>query len=663
MELANFPSEVLAEITAYTHGSAAIVSLWKCGNAVLQTKLSQCITKLDLKDQRLVSQSRFPKLICSLKNLRSLVLDRGNWPLMSSSRQLFQEIQSLPLTKLEELNLTCSFDHSALEFFKFQDGAGSSSKTAHTGSKITLWNLSHCFPTLRTLKLAFGDELSIPLNDLLRGLPSTLTHLAIPLPDIKDCQAPLLSLLPTDLLHLEATIAISETAAMDLSPSSPPWRKPPPHLHTITSIVIRYPDAVSSFKFLPRTITTCDIQCYYWTSDLVATLPPGFQGITIEHCSQLDPVVSHWIPPLAREMTLLSYTIEHLATTLHFFESLPKTLNTLYLAQEHQDYEWPVAMTSSFSPAAFWPPGLTSLNISPYLLSSEHLGTLPVTLTSLMVTWSSGEPIDCAQLPRGLEELYVFLQSDLSTLSLLPGFSNSLRSLALFADGTGSKVSWQILTVLPSSLRSLEVESDLDPWMSCLHDDIKLPPSLTKLEVSYWPHDCFAQLPSSLRSFTVSNSHFLASYGADTIDYFEKLPAGLEDINMRFRGDKSSMNICCTGTSFSQLVNLKSIRANLRFDGSLFKTISEKLPKLTMLSVDEICLTPEYAPMIPLNLELNMGTMNEAEIKTWATYWPPASEWVSHLRTALSYSSVARARRIKAKEYAQQYPAPQNYKL
>ena len=660
MELANFPSEVLAEITAYTHGSAAIVSLWKCGNAVLQSKLSQCITKLDLKDQRLVSRSRFPKLICSLKNLRSLALDRGNWPLMSSSRQLASEINSLQLLKLETLDLKCMLGDDALELFNGENNLTLPSESVHTGTVTTFWNLTHSFPMLRTLKVAFGVPLiGIPTKDLLLSLPSTLTHLAMPLDDIYDHDTPLMSLLPTDLLHFEATIAVYTVLISSLS-SCPVWSNPPPHLHTIEEILLT--TRPTSYEFLPRTLTKCELGRSNWTSEAIASLPPGFGNIVIESYEG-ESIVS--FPPLARKVTLRSHG---LITSSHVLTSLPKALTSLTLAHRYDEYNNNeiASLVVNFSfPIMHWPPGLVNLHLIPYLLTNQHLEALPTSIKSLGFAWGSNDPIDCSKLPRRLEVINVSLHRSYQSLSLLPGFPNTLTTLCLFTTHPQPVLDSKILTVLPSSLQSLELQSTLESWINCTHDDIKFPASLTSLELSHWPHKWFSLLPSSLRSFVLYHSPFEASFCPnETTDYFEHLPTTLETIFVQFTGDMH-LDIVWSGTSFSKLINLKDIHTNLRFDPSIFQTISDKLPKLQRFSAKRISLTPEYAMLIPPHLHLFISIIIENEMKLYGSHWPPEHVWTSRgsFRCAVDAAKSAGARRTKAEVYAKQYPAPKAFEF
>ena len=654
MELANFPSEVLAEITAYTHGSAAIVSLWKCGNAVLQKKLSQCVTQLDLADRRLVSRSRYPKFIASLKNLRSLVFDRGNWPLMSSSRQLASELHGLQLLKLETLDLSCSLDSDAMELFNGENNLTLPSESVNTDSITTFWNLTHSFPMLRTLKVTFGTDPLIPTKDFLLSLPSTLTHLKMSLDDIYDPNTPLMSLLPTDLLHFEAAIVLTIDSIQNLS-SSMTWCHPPPHLHTISSI--RPMGGVRSFEFLPRTLTCCFFSVHDWTSALIASLPPGFSSVTIGSYVASHEGESICFPPLARDVTLRSHA---LVTSLQVLKALPMGLTSLKLVHNSP-------VENSFPLNSFWPPGLTDLYITSLLLTNQHFEALPNSLKTLTFAWGSNDPIDCSKLPRRLEELNVSLHERYQSLSLLTGLSNTLTTLRLFATHPHAVLDSKTLTVLPSSLQSLELQSTDDSWMNCTQDDIKYPTRLTSLKLSHWPHKWFSLLPSSLRSFRLSSSPFEASFCPnETTDYFEHLPSTLEIIFVQFSGDMH-LDIVWSGTSFSKLINLGCIVTSFRFDASIFKTISDKLPRLHRFDVREISLTPEYAMLIPPHLRLFIYKVIDSEMALYAAHWPPESSWgwskCFRSSSAIAAAPIASARRTKAEVYVKQYPAPKVFEF
>lgn len=531
MMLANFPIEVLTEITALTQCSDALLLLWKCGSRILQAKLAQCVTIFDLKDKRLVSRSRYPRLISSFLNLRSLSLNRGKWPLMSSGYQLSAELSSLRLPKLETLALTGGHCDSALVRCNDDDQLEHPVQTAYSPVKTLLWNLSESFPMLRTLKLDFKTRNRKALHV---GLPSTLTHLAMPMDNITNFNTPYMSLLPADLLHLEASIyiTVSPEVVPNLTPSCLAWANPPRDLHTISSVSLTGANP-SSFGFLPRTMTHCNLGSISWTVELIATLPPGFGTIELD-CGL--PNASELIPPMVRRIS--SHTFKKLPTSINFFESLPRTLTTLKLEHWYDDSEeWPAKDATSLH-SSFWPPALTTLDIMPYLLNENDIETLPTTLKHLEFCWNSEAPIDCSKLPRGLAKLNVLLNDDFGTLSLLPGFSDSLTTLSLIAVSKEGTLDSKILSVLPSSLRWLDLQSTL---LSISCEDIKWPTALTKLSLSFWPFDMLSLFPPSLRHFNVIST-LEDSFSPDlTKDYFEHLPVSLETIDLYFESGGSTL--------------------------------------------------------------------------------------------------------------------------
>lgn len=154
--LANLPKELLAQILCRTSTSFLIISLWKCGDHHLIKQLASAITFLDLKDTRLASTSRYPKLISELTNLRYLSINRGSHPLMDCSRSLSQEIQKIQGSNLETLKF-CSAE-AASAFRRHSDANDEDGDPIFIEAMYELGSsplyMSHVFPQLTTFEIA-----------------------------------------------------------------------------------------------------------------------------------------------------------------------------------------------------------------------------------------------------------------------------------------------------------------------------------------------------------------------------------------------------------------------------------------------------------------------------------------------------------------------------
>ena len=49
--LADLSADVIAQILDYADTSYLVIDLWKCGNAILNTKLAQSVATVSLKDR------------------------------------------------------------------------------------------------------------------------------------------------------------------------------------------------------------------------------------------------------------------------------------------------------------------------------------------------------------------------------------------------------------------------------------------------------------------------------------------------------------------------------------------------------------------------------------------------------------------------------------
>ena len=672
MELTNFPSEVLAEIFSLEGSSNAVIQLWKCGSRLLQAKLALAVESLDLKDRNVHSSSRYPKCISSLKKLRVLKLDRGTWPIMSSGPQLSSELRSLKLDRLETLHIIGAefiFLISALEHLNSANAEANTVETMYERGESTLWNLNTSFANLTSLKLNVGDSAILIPSHLFPGLPSTLTHLAIPSYRINNDIEPFMSLLPRNLLHLETTLQVAIFGySPTRTPKLVPWQNPPPRLHTISRLVLMGDGTTPTFAFLPRSLTSMETNLD-WTPSLIATLPPAFAILRLESTlilpqepTRLD--ITEFLPSQLRSLTLNSRALQSLCTSPHFFPSLPKTLTELICDSDYDGYLWPVKAVD-LTTNDFWPPGLTSMVLIAFNLTSEDLDTMPTTLKLLHTTWNASSPLDFSKLPRILSDFDVYVgnsNEDVEHLTLIPGLPGSLTRLVI--EARDQTMDSKFLDLLPSSLLILEIHCCDGRWFT--ESSLKWPPNLTQLCVD----DCtsfseFSSLPSSMKHLWLFFSSFEPQCGED---HFKDLPVSLETFKVTWMNEYSEMekpsSTPWSGTSFSNLVNLREICMVSCFEPSILKTLSEKVPKLQSLDVSEIPFSEEYAPLMPQRLRnLTFRILSDLDTENWAPYWPVAASGIVYgIFSSASDKSLElmKARRKKAKHEARTYPAAQS---
>ena len=197
MSLNILSADILGLIFNTSHNSRHVLNLWKTGDRILQHKLSLSITFLDIRDSRLHSTSRYPKLISCFTKLSTLHVDRGNAWLMDTPAHLSRELAKLP-PSLTSLSLSSRDAPSSLLNYGFSDAVV---KNSYNRGGSDLCDLSQLFPSLQSLTIAdFGGQSSIAYSDF-AGLPSSLIRLH--LPSIKEPRPFMQGKLPQSLTDVD----------------------------------------------------------------------------------------------------------------------------------------------------------------------------------------------------------------------------------------------------------------------------------------------------------------------------------------------------------------------------------------------------------------------------------------------------------------------------
>lgn len=285
--LSELPPEILGEILTGKHYSYLVIALWKCGDLRLNRNLANGITYINLKDTKLTSTSRYPKLLSQLKNLRYLSLDRGKHPLNGEPWCLAAELLLLQGSKLETLQIVESKAFQSLFAYSAPVPPHTTPTpiyTQHSNGTSRFLDFSTLFPLLTKLK--FGPETRQgehldrnPWGDL-AGLPPALTRLSMGhVSYVKPQGTPsrVMALLPRSLISWKLFGKFHGTFAVD----DPFWVDPPPHLQVLDKIHSTLIRGHHNYECLPRTLTHLSFRPPNHASfhDNYLTLPPTLTSL------------------------------------------------------------------------------------------------------------------------------------------------------------------------------------------------------------------------------------------------------------------------------------------------------------------------------------------------------------------------------------------------
>lgn len=505
MALLSLPVSILA--TILREDSFLIVNLWKCGSKLLNRKLVDGIEYLDLKDERLDTTSRFPKLISFLPNLRYLSLNRGGYYLMASATDLNGQWMSGNWSKLETLSLSCN---GSLESFWAFEGAIDKygnplySLTQYDDTESNFFDMSSVFPRLTTLKIV-GFSF-IKCNDF-SGLPNTLTSLTTSVVHLKDRYQRVCATLPRSLLEWKTTIEVrssKRSSAPAALVSLEFWESAPPNLHTIDCINDMTDDTRLDVISLPKSLTKCHFTSFDIprSIDLVRQLPSGFKDIAVDLTTGTGLSLPIDYPSLGLPSQISSLLIRLnpliFPQFIALIPTLPSTLTSLSI--ENAELDWSL-LPSYDGDESFWPPHLTRLTTSPYTFPFAHAGLLPNTLTAADLTFYGNGTIDGVELPAALTALkLLLLDVSVDEFDIGPCFPSNLRVLTITCPAFGRNLKVDFLNHLPSSLIYLDMRGFR---FSRVRNDnmIRFPPKLESLYTRKYQTSWISALPSTLTSF------------------------------------------------------------------------------------------------------------------------------------------------------------------
>lgn len=575
--LSKLPGAILDEIFKGEHSSFLVVTLWKCGDSLLNNKLARDITYIDLKDTQTQFASSFPTMLSRLSSLRTLRIDRGSFKLMPPKGDLATQLSMLTTSGLEIFKISSS-DSTAL--FRAFIGSG--------GPKTPIKSLVGSFDALRSLSLPN----SLPANAI-PDLPPNLTFLEAPGFDITLASAPIFSALPKHLETWHGQFNISpmdgqnviKDAELVRSALQRIFADPPPHLSTIFCIMTKskpfdyWPSNVG-FSYIPRTINVAEglyrLDCL--TMDELRTIPPVTTKIIISGLSEEwkshPPQPAEWMALLPLHLERLEFEGQPIPFSLEFLRHLPRSLKKLTTSglSALRELRWCDEMKAP----GFWPPGLTDLALYCEGITTEAIACLPASISTF---WWHLDEKNVAFLPNlktltlnvSQNEIVFYPQSVLDHAAAshveqgLPG-KFDLDSASLPGD------SLETLHLFFSYAMPFNLDNDF------------LPRRLKKLSLHRFRMDWFEKLPRTLTFFSCSDLRNLPIFNDSTEprDYFSALPSGL--VELMLRNDEIEKRSRWPALCFSSLPHLKEL---LCYDLGWFDTeVLANLPIIKRLIID-----------------------------------------------------------------------------
>ena len=451
MSLADCP-RYFFDLVFPPHASHLALRLYKCNNRLLNTKL-QSITRISLEHSGGFYQ-KIPRFISELPSVASLSVAVGTltpglllWPSV---------LESIPKS-INSLELHCDDSHCFLLH------GGSLPPTQVPKNEIPsdlppLIDLSAVFPHLTTLKLRIFEK------ELLRFLPSTLTHLSIG----DTFNLPFMSLLPRSLEIFDCKIEVfNEYAETDFQMDD-----------FLSDLTLGPPN-----MRLPQEISTA-----------ISTSPTLF-----------DPIPFHWTSKLPEGLEYLEDSSERFPPQL--LAAAPRSLTQLELMYLTDWPDYLQLYKDKKSGGAndywsIWPPSLLTLDLSVPALDQPTMEAIPKSLTKLTIHLdgkSDEVRIAASQLPPHLTSLALAfgrrIDSDLYIDGVLPSSLHHLRVSGLFEVALAPKCN------LPPSITSLNLET-----LKTLSGAISpLPIALIKIVIRKWETSWFSLLPRTVASIEIAS--------------------------------------------------------------------------------------------------------------------------------------------------------------
>ena len=589
--LSTLSTEVLSLLLS-DKSSFLVVSLWKCGDVALNRKLAKTIRHVDLKDVRLDSTSRYPKMLASLPNLRSLSLNRGEYHLTGSYTELISRLLLLPTDKLEKLSLKCA-EVSAM----LLDPRALALSTGPQTSFV--YDLSTNFPALTSLSLKCGKLPSGKEPIHLIRLPPQLIILKTPKFVFSSDSEAIFSHLPRTLTSWKSQFTWRDKSlthpAIVQAAFSRIFEDAPPNLsHLSKWQSINMPQYTRFADFLPKSLSTFEPE-----NDFDLNV---FDGLQCAISEVLIPA-NRYLESLARKQDILNKVnftslfldlpySQHLGLP-NTIVTLPRTLTQLTISTYNIVIDDFIETTSK---PDFWPPQLVTLSFSGPLPQAV-VKTLPKSLTSLTMSYDDQTDKDrIALIPHNLSHFNLTAPEPINQWDMAPKEESLLSKLHLVSHTLDEK----ILSKLPDSVTDLFLIYDPESHICDPLQPIPLPCRLYSLSMESFSYAWFPSLPRTLVLFHIGSLvDFEEKELRHGVDLFDVLPSGLKSLALRVQGSNSNL---LSAASFSTLPSLKVLSVTV---GTFEPEVLEHLPiRLVFLEIKLSHLDEKMARFIPRFLDI-----------------------------------------------------------
>ena len=655
--LSALPAEIIGLIVDFPDASYIVIQLWQCGDRILNRKLSQGVTLVDLKCHPLANCT-VPLVISELQSLRHLSLCSHSY--LVNETHCWPPIIRSWSNSLESLSITSRTASTCFNNINSLDPTKTITSTYSRGTSSSI-ELETLFPRLHTLAVASTGKIGFLTPDLFAALPSSLTHLEAYIKlEYSDTTTSYLSKLPTGLLRLAGRIEPSGLNDPDLLATV--FRFDVAHAPKGLQVLEgNHPATMQELEtslyetWLPKSLLevewTSASGCFYWSPSLARTMPPHLQTLKLSQFDVALFVDTNWVEELPRTLTALDIFANDPIDLVSHLRFLPPSLTDLYLQIRNEDGmeqskvfgDW-----SSISGVDCWPSKLTSLALYNFWIEPSETIHLPATLTSLDLTISTSiettsdtqeKPlIDLSKFPPNLTSLTLEWTPK---VELLPSIAESkLQSCILGFQGDDWKLLADQFESFPDSLTDLKMD----------HIGIEYPvigitlahhAHLSAIIVESIHIDWFEFLPRVLQQLEVSHLHgILESPLMADGQLFKHLPSTLRWLTLCRSYDDDSTDFVLPAQRLHHLPHIHHLCLDCTSDMS--SSILRDLPRqLRVLQINVKNWNEDDLPYLPPTLK---GLFVPEVTPLLAKYMPLASLSHLHIDGNKEVKTIARQR-------------------
>ena len=562
MSLSHLSDEVLAVILDFY--SDMVVSLWLCGNTILNHRLSRCCRTFRSPPE-VQNAYMWPRILANLHGL--ILVDFCVQNMAEPLEKVSSEIQKLP-SSLKSLRV--GFCDAFCVFYQAEHRSSSdftvSSKKRKKKQRDrpSLWNIGLKFPGLTHLgigpsaknlqmKIHSSDLLMLPpslqvldlhsviledgdFSTLPRGLkslhilrsstnPAKLVDLPPSLTELRGLEFnsidQIRALPPTLTSRIHLELPATTNAELFTPDAFPPdlhslylgeisahrlWLSPPPCL--VELAIHNFIFSPEQIAALPRTITSLT---QFTSSSMIALRP-----MAVTEARSLWPPLRELQFTYVRGASLNLDDIKNLPRSLTILGPVDFGMRTEDRGNSIFSSEWPSSLIElSFHKYSrnFGPGSLLDLLPEPFrsnILGDRKIEHLPDPLAS--------------PLPSGLQKLRI-----IERFSYAPLFQSELRAIpAELRELKLHTLESHVIALLPRGLQSLSADQFVG---SCPEDAFaNLPPGLTSLDIDLLRADWISTAPSSFAYFPTSLKKLTLRAGFISQRVLEKLPLHIQHL-------------------------------------------------------------------------------------------------------------------------------------